>query len=1315
MEQKQQDEDISLSSPSNFDNEVNVAPTEVDVDIPEIIDEEPNEELSTEKAPAICSSEEASSSSSSSSNFDNEVNVAPAEVNVDVPEIVNEAPNEVSTEKTPVICSTPGCNKDFTNDNKWNIESHEKACMGRYKKNQQKKRCVKTMNDFFPKRPRPSPSPSSTVTNDENESVDMVITRDEEISSTSSECLDHDMNIEQQSSSSTGTLERIGTIETELNSMVTDEGIECISNVNVEGVSGIMIRSVSSQLDLYFCSGYVPASSANIYQNFPFQMLETCSFVFSNGKFHALECANSNFLLRMDSDESMNWECIMLKDDHTMNRILERAEMDDPTSTINDVYLTFQQLKSKITHVNKQKSRLTIEKYKAQKKLDKLGKTVTLYQRFVVLISENQIPRLHSLVSVALHNNRNINYIVGKCEDAIAGIYRARPDADDRELAFLVLKFGGPSLLDILYRANLLPSTSLAYKMSKACKHIQSSVSMSFQECLEMNVDLKFNDDDVMKYTMSIRSDETFINPRLRYDRKLNQIVGVCYEHHKAVSLNFDTMTDVELLQDKLIKGEICIPKECLVTGISSVAKNMPFEVILMWPTCSKGNVGGMAKMYTEISDGMNKLYGAPSLNFNTDGASDRRQALHAITDYTLDISSELGKKIDSLPLVDQTVGKYNETKNFDPKHLAKRCWTSFISGKLSVAGVILEKKDLKDVVGASMVRTHDVNTLIFPDDKQNVPCATDCLLSFIDVVTDEEKQKKLPFKLTPILNELILLAAIYKAVLCLYTCVSYSLTEQIEAVAKGAISLLILNRAGLLTIPNQLYHDIQCTMEDIVYTVAKLQIHAPLVQYYTALIGTDPEERFFGNARLAYGHKNLDSFELVSSASSIKMCDEILQKHPQWVKKGRMARRLVLDHSNTGDWTGDLVVSHVDLKAAWTLGMLDAHRLAIKAGLDENPALLDGSGITLLKPRHRVIGVTEVQLDWSQSEEIEVVNEENEDEELSESDIIQLSDVMPTDTHKNYIEIEGKNVFKSTILKQICKEKPLSGDRLRKVRGLSKYCGVDKEPIDMNNMISAGDPLVIYHDKKMKVVIVVKLYNGQNVVTYLPTALLEDISTKVDVRELKLHEVDGNLFSTGKYQSGCFSISGKNCITVEPEISLQPPEGCTAYFFNKSLIQDIGVHITLASESNENDGDTDPETPLKCKVCKKNVPRLKMRIHVGKHILNNDVNEAHDLCGFCGKNGCKPSLLENTSSSGRRKFNRPSSNCVYNFPYKKVGDKATRYTPCTNRIVSCPSCNMCVWSYNLPAHFIREHPEEDAKQFVVSQEEKNIIQKTKI
>ena len=89
-----------------------------------------------------------------------------------------------------------------------------------------------------------------------------------------------------------------------------------------------------------------------------------------------------------------------------------------------------------------------------------------MHKRFMVQIAENNVLRVKELVSVALKHNRSISYIVDKVTLAINKVYRARPSQEDKYLAFVVLKLGGPALLDIMCKANKLPSTSLAYPMA---------------------------------------------------------------------------------------------------------------------------------------------------------------------------------------------------------------------------------------------------------------------------------------------------------------------------------------------------------------------------------------------------------------------------------------------------------------------------------------------------------------------------------------------------------------------------------------------------------------------------------------------------------------------------------------------------------------------------------------------------------------------------------------------------------------------------------------------------------------------------------
>ena len=85
--------------------------------------------------------------------------------------------------------------------------------------------------------------------------------------------------------------------------------------------------------------------------------------------------------------------------------------------------------------------------------------------RLLVLIKDNDVPRLKQLIDVAFRAKRSINYVVDMVVKATEGIYLAHPDQDDKELAFLIWQIGGPALLDICAKAIGLSNKSTAYRM----------------------------------------------------------------------------------------------------------------------------------------------------------------------------------------------------------------------------------------------------------------------------------------------------------------------------------------------------------------------------------------------------------------------------------------------------------------------------------------------------------------------------------------------------------------------------------------------------------------------------------------------------------------------------------------------------------------------------------------------------------------------------------------------------------------------------------------------------------------------------------
>ena len=230
-------------------------------------------------------------------------------------------------------------------------------------------------------------------------------------------------------------------------------------------------------------------------------------------------------------------------------------------------------------------------------------------------------------MAVARNNNCGIPYIVSQVVNAIANIYTPNPSQDDKDLAFVVLKFGGPSLLSILHRAGMLPSESTAYRMAKSCPPIVSSVKKSAEECFRNNVTIS----EKGKFMVSIKMDETYVTPVLSYNQRDNEACGACYQHGKNVKLELDGFEDCENLQSAIEQDELHVPKECLVVGITCLNENAPLQPAIIWPSCKKDDVEGTIDIINGIQKVLKEKYGFPAVQIATDGDSSPSSTIPAI------------------------------------------------------------------------------------------------------------------------------------------------------------------------------------------------------------------------------------------------------------------------------------------------------------------------------------------------------------------------------------------------------------------------------------------------------------------------------------------------------------------------------------------------------------------------------------------------------------------------------------------------------------------------------------------------------------
>ena len=147
--------------------------------------------------------------------------------------------------------------------------------------------------------------------------------------------------------------------------------------------------------------------------------------------------------MSFETIQQVNAVCSTLSTNSDMKSIISCSSQPfEQLATYNNRYLNHQQLVNKCMSYHQEMCKSRVNIMNMHCKLNRLGTTLDMHQRFLLSISQNNIPRLPELVAVALRNKRSIQYILSKVLNVIDGVYLARPSQDDKELAYLILQFG---------------------------------------------------------------------------------------------------------------------------------------------------------------------------------------------------------------------------------------------------------------------------------------------------------------------------------------------------------------------------------------------------------------------------------------------------------------------------------------------------------------------------------------------------------------------------------------------------------------------------------------------------------------------------------------------------------------------------------------------------------------------------------------------------------------------------------------------------------------------------------------------------------
>ena len=161
----------------------------------------------------------------------------------------------------------------------------------------------------------------------------------------------------------------------------------------------------------------------------------------------------------------------------------------DPPEQINYIYLSYDELVSKLHEKHNKIKQLTLKQFNHNRKIKNMSQNIELNERIFHCIQKNDIKNLN-IITTCLNNNRSMGYVLQKLNEAINKKYNPQHSEDDKDLSVIILKFGGPALLEILHRAKQFPSVSTAFRLLNKKKiSIESHTSFLAEVLLKKSLE----------------------------------------------------------------------------------------------------------------------------------------------------------------------------------------------------------------------------------------------------------------------------------------------------------------------------------------------------------------------------------------------------------------------------------------------------------------------------------------------------------------------------------------------------------------------------------------------------------------------------------------------------------------------------------------------------------------------------------------------------------------------------------------------------------------------------------------------------------
>ena len=506
------------------------------------------------------------------------------------------------------------------------------------------------------------------------------------------------------------------------------------------------------------------------------------------------------------------------------------------------------------------------------------------------MLSQNKIPAVSRLLSVALRKGSKAELICDKLQQAISGTYRPQSDWTSREydIAFLIKALGGPRSLYVLQVAEGYPSLS-TLRRQKQIPEITVSAGVPSETEFNCNISAFLGEDLGRqppcdpRLGQVIMIDGVALEEVIRFDLGQNCLLGLCREHSQ-IKMTVDDVGDLEAVKQAIGKGECHRGKDGTVLAIAPITDltdYFPVPLILS-PSCKTETgdqlvqwVGSFIENYREHPDG--EARHGPIHTLATDGESSFRKLRATLgLCQPLNRESPIGRLLYELPGLNLYTGSHGLLTTSDPKHIIKRFATLIRSKSgIQISGTTLMPQDARNTLQCYPMTEKQADALLDPADKQNVPKAVNLVASLAEI--EKRQYLKLP-SIGARIRRTIFLAKVLSYFLDAFTHVEMSLSEQIRSLSTYAHLITALyqrHRTGFLT--SALLADSQAIVKNVIFTVARMQTIDPDAAYYVLLEGTDCLEGVFSHART---HDHARNFNILQLAQKLSIGAEIGRAH---------------------------------------------------------------------------------------------------------------------------------------------------------------------------------------------------------------------------------------------------------------------------------------------------------------------------------------------------------------------------------------------------------------------------------------------------